>query len=299
MKFDVKVPTWLKRVGYKAYKYRADITFISGSTLRAVGTGLFIRATRKNEPAIQDYISKKKQITQAEDLNEEERKKLSKDNTLAVVKTSAKNYALPVAVSIAGTGLEIYSHVSLKSDLSKTSALLTSTVAAYELLKERIIAEEGEDKWREYAYGQKVESVVETDEEGNTTESKNIDFGSDGFFSAMFDEYSVNFETARAANKNYLTIAQNCWDAKLQSGGKKNVIFLRPVWEMIFGRENLKDYPKEWANAGWVATNPDGTINHISFGIDSNDKATLAFKDEETPYVRLVFNCAPNVYDLL
>ena len=310
----------LKVFGAKAWNHRADIAFVSGTVGTAIGTYLFVKAAKKNEPVIEAYKERKKEIAESEDCSDEEKRHATRDNTIAVVKGSAKNYVLPATVSAVSYGLQIYSHVKTTSDLSKLNTALTASVAAFEALKQRIIATEGEDKWREYAYGEKLgnQTIVDMEtgeilEDGEKTLGTpcNLDFSFP--FTA---ETSPEYQDYKGANKNRLCIIQSAWEQRLHMDGKKGFVMLRPVFESVFGAGSLRRFPAEWANAGWPAMNPDGTINHISFGfhpvaenptlnikgrpLESFPQATQDFWTEKRNDVRIVFEgVVPNIYDVI
>lgn len=300
MNYEAIKRTFVK-LGYKVYNHRADIAFVTGMVGTAVGTGLFVKGAIKNQEVIQNYKDKKKQIEGASDLSEEDKKKLTKENVTEVITGSVKNLGAATAVSAAGYGLEIYSHVKLNSDLTKASAVANGLAASLAMIQQRVIADQGEDKWREYAYGDAIQQVAEVDPEtGEVTESSTIQYGSSSIydFSEMFNEQTAGkevsgpWQSSKGSNKNFLCINLDCWNDRLHI--YKKDIFLRDVWESIFG--NLNGFRKEWANAGWTYEDYDGTTNSISYGLQSKDAATKMFWDEQTPDVRLVFNCYPDVY---
>lgn len=316
MGFNIKDIGWgLKRLGLKAWNHRADIAFVTGTVGTGVGTYLFVKASKKNAPVIEEYKAKKKEIAENENYTDEEKRHETRENTLMVAKKSAKNYALPVVVSGASYGLQIYSHIKKTSDLAVKNAALTASVAAYEALMAKIIESEGEDRWRELAYGENRMDVGDINEDGSVTMNTVTDLGTRGIdFSFPFDDsvdatgkpLCTEWQEAKGANKARLCILESTWDDKLQRSGKKGIIFLRPVFESVFG--SLKAFPAEWANAGWPAMNPDGTINHISFGFRPTDgrpietfpQSTQDFWNEKSNNVRIVFEgVVPNVYDVI
>lgn len=291
----------VKKIGYKLWDKRGDIAFVAGMAGTAVGTYLFVKGSQKNVPVVEAYKKKKQEIAES-NCTEEEKRKMTRDNAITAFKGSVRNYAAPVVVTSASYGLQIYSHIKLHSDLDKVSALANGLSATLALIQQRITEAEGEDKWREYAYGQKVKTTEVVDfETGEVSHENEIDLG-DGYieFSIPFNEITAGpesiYEKYKGANKTALLISQNCWNDKLNRH-PNGFILLSSVWESIFG--NLNKFPKEWSRAGWMPKRGTEPITIISFGLDSKDAATVAFMNDETPDVRLVFNCVPDVYAVM
>ena len=90
------------------YNNRANIAFYGGTALTMIGTGLFVHATRKNEPVITDH-----KLAMA--LVSEDDKQTKRDICKKTVKETAKNYALPVAVSGIGYAFTFYGNITLTS----------------------------------------------------------------------------------------------------------------------------------------------------------------------------------------
>lgn len=289
------------KIGLKLWKHRSDIAFVVGTAGTITGTVLFVKASKKNAPAVEKYKNKKAEIESRKDTEDEEIvKKETKDNTLMIIKESVKNYALPTVVSVTGYALQTFAHVEMRSDLTKANTALAASVAAMEAIKDRIVKAEGEDKWREYAYGQSVSSVVETDENGNFVEHKEVNLGSGNVdFSVEYDESAATYDEYKNANKDTLMLLENAWQDKLNVS--KEIVWLRNVWNSIFG--DTEKFPKEWANAGWIPDCNDPAHDHISFGIrpeagKEQDEATKLFWKGEVPNVRLVFNCYYDIYNI-
>ena len=291
----------VKKIGYKLWDKRGDIAFFAGLAGTAAGTYLFVKGTQKNAPVMEAYKKKKQEIAES-NCTEEEKKKMTRDNALTAFKGSARNYAAPIVVTSASYGALIYFRAKVNSDLGKATALANGLSATLALIQKRITDAEGEDKWREYAYGQKVKTTEVVDfETGEVTHENEIDLG-DGYveFSIPFNEITAGpesiYDKYKGANRTALQISQSCWNEKLLRHSNK-IILLSAVWESIFG--NLDKFPREWSRAGWVSKRGTEPIVRISFGLDSKDAATVAFMNGETPDVRLVFNCVPDVYAVM
>lgn len=293
------VKTIAKTFGRFVYHNRADIAFYGGLVGSAVGTGLIVKGAVKSQPALVEYKEKKKQITEASDLSEEEKKKLSTENTVTTLKTVGKNVAPGIIVEAASKGAEIYGHHTLHTELDGATTLANTLAASIALIHERVVADQGEDKWREYAYGQNLEQVEVVDTEtGEVTTEQNVTFNGEGIndFSRDFS-LSTKYSDTPHTNKHTLMLLKDCWNNKLHMYARPNdKVFLRDVWENVFG--SLDGFKEEWANAGWIYEDIDGTTMSIEFWpkVEEMDAQTYAFWHERSDDVRIVFNCYPNVY---
>lgn len=297
----------VKNIGRVLYHNRSDIAFYGGLVGSAVGTGLLVKGAMDSHDDLVKYKNKKEEISQSE-FSEDDKKKLQKENTIITVKSVGKKCLPGVVVQGVSYGAEVWGHHELHTELDGATALANGLAGTIAVLHSRIAAAEGEDKWREYAYGQNVESVVNVDNStGETTESVSVKYDNDGIYDFSRDyNLSEKYSDVRGINKNTLVILRNCWNQKLQNNitslGRKDPykkVFLRDVWMSVF--ENLDGFKEEWANAGWIYTARDGSRMNISFFPEKEsemDAATLAFWKEQTPDVKIVFNCYANVYDI-
>lgn len=280
----MKISDAFKTLKLKAYKNRGDIAFFGGMGMTAVGTGLFVRSTIKNRDNVDNYNEIKAQI-ESEDLTDDERSSKLKDLRSESLTTTVKNYAVPVAVSAAGYGLEIYGHQSVKSDLVAVSVALNGMTAAYEALKAKIIENDGNDKWAEYTGitydhdGNMVLPVIKTPHEH------------------LFYEPHVNWSPNKGANKAFLLGKWNELEHKLS----KTWVLLEYQALDILGYDAAMELKAGNVSltSGWVY-NPNIIGEHqIDMGFDAQDDATRLFWDEVEPSFLIRFNCVDNVYDYI
>ena len=285
-----KITRALNKVGLKLYKHRADIAFFGGMGLTAVGTGLFVKSTF-NQAEINATHKAEKKIVEDTDSADEKLKELNR----ITLKKTVKNYALPVAVTAAGYGLEIYGHQSVKSDLAVASTALNGMTAAYEAIKARIIQEEGEDAWAKYANGVEVIDVYDLDDPNNP-EKKVIFDENYAPHEYLFYEPNRYWSPNKGCNKAFLLGKMNELEFKLKH---KGVLFEHEALEALG-----YDLKIELANgiisptAGWV-DDPKKTGPQIDFGLEYQDEATKRFWDEDEPSVMLRLNCVDDIYRYL
>lgn len=286
----------ITKIGLKLYKHRADIAFFGGMGLTAVGTGLFVKSTFKQAEINRDHENRKFIVEADDSYSEEEKTNELNENNRNTLKKSIKNYALPVAVTAAGYGLEIYGHQSVKSDLAIASTALNGLTAAYEAIKARVIAAEGEDKWAEYANGVQVYDEFNP-EDPNSPMGEKIRFTENYEpHSYLFYEPNPNWNPNKGCNKAFLLGKLNELEHKLVENG------------VLFEHEALcslgYDLPMELKNgivsptAGWVY-DPKAIGPQISFGFDYDDEATKRFMSEDEPSVMIRFNCVDDIYNYI
>lgn len=297
MSFD-DVKYFLKKVGYTIYDKRADIAFFGGMGLTVGGTVMMVKATNDIQPWFQEHRARMNAIDADTEMSEEEKKKNRREINRQTLFKLLKVYSLPVIIEAGGLAAEIYAHSELKSDLAETGAALSAVTVAYEGLKSRIISAEGEEKWREYAYGDKVKTSTIVDmQTGEVSEEVSVDYGATdaGLYSFLFYEPNIHFSKVKGINRRFLLLTLDNCNRELAS---KGVMTLHRVLELL-GADIFIDCGEKTSKAGWVYRNPDGSTNSIDFGLNSNDEATRRFMRDEENSVRLEFNCVPNVYKLM
>lgn len=291
-----KITIFVTKVGLKLYKHRADIAFFGGMGLTAVGTGLFVKSTFKQVEINKRHNDIKDFTESFENADEELKEETLKRNNRDTLKETVKNYALPVAVTVAGYGFEIYGHQSVKSDLAIASTALNGMTAAYEAIKARVIAAEGEDKWAEYANGVQIYDEFNP-EDPNASNDKKVRFTENYVpHNYLFYEPNPNWSPNKGCNKAFLLSKINELEYKLKH---KGVLFEHEALETL-GYE-LKTELKNGIispTAGWVY-DPDKSGPQISFGFDFDDEATRRFVDELEPSVMLRFNCVDDIYNYI
>lgn len=290
-----KIMRFATKIGLKLYKHRSDIAFFGGMGLTALGTGLFVKSTFKQVEINKRHNDIKDFTESYEDADEELKEETLKRNNRDTLKETVKNYALPVVVSVAGYGLEIYGHQSVKSDLAVASTALNGMTAAYEAIKARVIATEGEDKWAEYANG--VQVYDEVNVEDPNVVNKKVNFTENyAPHSYLFYEPNRNWVPNKGCNKAFLLGKMDELEFKLK---QKGVLFEHEALESL-GYELRTELKNGIISptAGWVY-DPHKDGHQISFGFDFGDEATKRFMDELEPSVMIRFNCVDDIYNYL
>ena len=218
------------------------------------------------------------------------------------LKKSVKNFALPTTVSAAGYGLQLYGRHTYKDDLSKVSLALNGMTAAYEAIKAKVIENEGEGKWAEYASGVKVCNWQEGDlDTGAVQEMSEVEFGENHEpHTYLFYEPNPNWNPNKGCNKAFILGKLNEVEFKL----KKRGFILEIEILDILGEDpevikQLVKTGKVSVTSGIVYDENRPFERQVSFGLDYPDEATKRFMSELEPSVMLRFNCVNNIYDYI
>lgn len=248
-----------KKLMNKVYENRADIAFVGGMILTTIGLGKTIVATHKNHDTIENYKDTIKALNEdfeneaiSEEVFKEERKQLVKET----VTTTAKVYAVPAGLYVAGEVMKLYSHRTQKILLKGAEMTIAGLTAK--------LVEEAKDH--------PLELPKPVDKNGNElvmTKVADRDF----VFEYIFDETNPNFSKAPWANKMFLTQMENSWNAVFPQGAGY------AVCEIIrsLGANPEVDFIDANVMTILPYKNDDGTFNHISFGLDHNDPMTHRF----------------------
>lgn len=296
MKIPAVICCNVKMLMHKAYKHRADITFFGGMALTMVGTGLFVKATNEIQPVLEAHrdlmagADSTEDYAKAEEEKENkdhakqlyaEAKKARKDITRKTTKELVKTYAAPVAVSVVGYGLELYSHKELKSDLATASIALNSVTAAYEALKTKM----GDQAVSDARFEERVSN------DGETTTS--IDLIDDPH-TMWFGSDNPNFSKSRDGSRAFIMQMFNTFDWQMHN--RDWVLFESDVRKALGEKDDLNlSFKRQHPYAGWVLNK----TAPLDFGLYSNDERTKAFMDGTEPSVWLRFNAVENVYDYI
>lgn len=246
----------IKKLFEKIYENRADIEFIGGMILTAVGVGATIRATHKNHDTIEFYKDRMTEIDMLpeDEVSEEARKTMRKETLKETVKTTAKAYAIPAGILVAGQGLEAISHRTQKGIIKGANAVIAAMAAkAVEEIKEH---------------------PLELPEEIKADMPCEIEFADDGFeVKYLFDSTNPNYSKYPGANLRFIKSMEQSWDRSFPS------MDLVMPYEIIrsLGANPLVDFKEKDMYKAFIYKNEDGSVNGISFGLDHDDEATHRF----------------------
>lgn len=243
------------------------IMIVAGSAGCVGATVLACRATRKIDEKVGPHLTEIAEIREDEDHTKGELVKVYASTGVAVAKT----YAIPAVLMTASLGSIIFSHRMM---LKKTAALgesLALTTAAFNEYRQRVIADLGEEKDKEYLYGTKSKKITEeyTDEDGKTKkkkvpvqvlEDKNVMSPYARIFDSSNDKW---YDEDFYYNLQMLKTTQANWNNILKLEGH---VFLNQVLrDLGFETTEVGQY------VGWIydESKNDGTDNYIDFGMST------------------------------
>lgn len=280
-------------------KYSPEIKFIFG--VFSLGAALY--TTHKAALKSQQIVARKKELEQTieeakemvetgeipeEEYTKEDVKLDIRKKNFEYVTSMAKNYALPALC----TGVSIWLFHGAVMDYKN---LFVGMGAAYNALMVKYNdkmafykKELGKEKFDELEEGFKTNQIVRAQSTGLTDpEEKEAQRKKENPYSRFFDEDHPDWTGNPEVDKYWLLIHQNLLDEKLQRVG---YLFLNDAY-LACG------YAETDAGRvmGWVRDNPDGTINHVDFGIfNINNRASRWFVNGLEPIFLIDFNVDPS-----
>lgn len=196
----------------------------------------------------------------------------------AYVKATWKGVAL-VAGGVVMTGV---SHATIADQLKVATTTLAATSLSYDNYRKRVIEDQGEEKDHEYLTGDGIVKTVEMKEDGTTvettipvrsSETMNREYIPHSFF---FDESSnPNWTKDPIANRQFLESVERWVNQELEGYGFITENMIRKAVGAPFVKAG------QWA--GTPYKNPDGTVNHITFGMEKDTVAAQRFRDGIEP----------------
>lgn len=280
-----------------AYRNRATIATVAGMACVAVGTGVVIsKATQAAEVAEELHVKSNniKRRDAAEDWeSKQERSKARRDMLGFAVKEYSRTYALGVGIELVGLGLIGWSDYTQNSQIATISTMLASTTATLSAVKERVIADQGEEKWQQYLLGPQCTTVDVMPDGTIIQTTEPIDNPNRGanlpphcFF---FDEANPNWEKDAIYNRDFLEAHQRWLNEKLWAEG------------FLFENDIRRDLGEPIVKSGWTsgifAQDKNGNRNYISFGLDAKNPAAQAFRDGTEPSILIQLNVEDNILE--
>jgi len=248
------------------------------------------RAAVKSQPAVQDF--KDELATIESDFNEktiseEERKSLILQEYGNFAFEISKAYAFPVVLGLASAAALTKSHQILTARNAALTAAYAGLDKLFKEYRQRVIAELGEQKDQEFAYGSTSKDIVAYDEAGNPViqEKKSIPKDAKSLYGAWFDEANRNWSKNNGYNYTFLDNQQQWANLQLKSRGH---LFLNEVYDLI----GLPRTP-EGAIVGWIYYGKEGSDGYVDMGFHKNPDFVAGFERN----VFLDFNVDGVIYD--
>ncbi|AXQ61288.1 hypothetical protein SEA_LIBERTYBELL_47 [Streptomyces phage LibertyBell] len=234
---------------------------IAGVVATAVLAG---RATLKASAVLQEAEENLKSVEQ-DDKNPVDVEKSVFSTQVKTAIEIAKIYA-PTVIMGTVTVLSFMGSVKiLRARNAAISAAFAATNTAFNNYRERVVADQGEGKDREYMYGGTEMEIVEEGPNGPETrtvtavDAQDIKDGKIGSpYAKVFDETNINFSRIPGRNSDFIQ-GQMLWANDLLNS--KGIVFLNDVYELL-GFERTEAGQR----VGWVKGSQEGD-SYITFGL--------------------------------
>ena len=293
----MNVKSSLKAIGAVAYKNRAKIETAVGIGLVAIGTGVIISKAKK-AVEVSNRLEEINHEIRVKDANDEweskkERSVARKELVKEAVVGYSKTYGLGITAVAGGIGLIIISDITMNKELAAVTTLAASYASTLSLVKDRVIADQGEEKWQEYLLGPQF-TTVDVMPDGTviqTTEpvdnpNRGANLPPHCFF---FDEASPNWEKDARMNRDFLETHLRWLNDKLWAEG------------FLFENDIRRDLGVPIVKTGWTAgifaEDKDGNRNWLTFGLDAKNSRAQAFRDGIEPTILIQLNVEDNIIE--
>lgn len=245
-------------------KHSPAIMFSAG-VVGTVGTVvLACRATLKVEDVLDEADKKRLQIKTMVHENYSEKDR-TKDNLYLSVQTVAavtKLYAPAIGLGIVSVGLLTGSHITLSRRNVAITAAYKAVEESFESYRDRIRADVGEEKEREYYRGVTTDEIHDT-KKGTVTTRKFVNPGGGPLspYSRYFDESNQNWKDVPEYNMLFLRATQQYANQRLNQRG---YVLLNDVYDDLG-----MDRTKEGCVVGWLKKRSDqeDRDGYIDFGV--------------------------------
>lgn len=204
-----------------------------------------------------------------------------------------KLYGPAFIVGVASIGCLTGAHVTMNRRNAGLMAAYATVDTAFKQYRERVIADQGEEKDKEYAYGVDTKDVYSEKKNGEPVVKKQKTAAGTSMYARFFQKPNFNFEEDPNHNIFFLKSQQTYANQKLQAQG---YVMLCDIYDAL----GFERTPESMV-VGWVKNNPRGGNGYISFGCWDDDRmeAFYDFVTGRENRILVDFNVDGVVYDLL
>jgi hypothetical protein len=274
----------IARTILETQKSSPKLLFVTGIIGFGVTVVLASRATLKADEFLEDAQKDKVQL---ETLNHPQYTELDrqKDMTLFYMKSCAQLMKLYAPTVIVGT-LTILSLTKSHNILAQRNAALTAAYVAiqksFDAYRERVRAELGDDKDREFKHG--VEMVeIKNEKNGKVKQVKRAGEVDPETYTRIFDQLCPDWSPYPDNNRTFLQCQEKYMNDLLQLNGH---VFLNEVYDRL-------GIPRSMAGSvvGWIFDPDNPNIdNYIDFGAFDSNQNMIDFMNGRSKGVWLDFN---------
>lgn len=281
------------RAALKLKKHSPRILFVAG-VIGMVGTSVVsARAAVKVQPKLEVTKSKLNEI-QRYSREGKMTDETTKAETVQLYREIGfdmfKAYAPAVVLGIASVAALTKSHQILTARNAAVGAAYAGLDKAFKEYRQRVIAELGQEKDTEFAFGSETRDIVVYDKDGNPQieQIKKISKDAEGIYKVLFDENNRNWEKPQGYNYTWLDSQMRWANELLQRRGH---LFLNEVMD-ILGFDRVP----EGQLVGWIYdSSDDNQPGYVDFGIHRQTDFVAGFERN----VWLEFNVGGSVFDLI
>ena len=278
----------LKALGATIYKNRAKIETVAGMGLVVIGTGVVISKAKKATEVAYDLEDMNDRIHQKDADDEWESKKERSKEVRSMIKYAAveytKTYAVGLTCVAGGLVLIGISDVTMSKELTAAWGLVSSYAATLANVKDRVIADQGEEKWQEYLLGPQM-TEVEVLPDG-TVVQKTVPLDNPNRSAGLpphcilFDESNPNYEKDARHNLDLLENRLRWLNERLDKE------------EFLWENDICRYIDADLVACGWTAGIPKWTTDpktgermrlYLTFGLDAQNPAAQRFRDGIEP----------------
>lgn len=274
----------------KGRKHAPAVLFVAGTLGVVAATVLACRATLKMEEVLDEIHSDLDKARALEDPRYSDTDR-QKDLALIYLKGSGRiftMYAPALGLGVLSILALTGSHVMLTKRNAAAVAAYAAIDKGFREYRQRVMAELGEDKDREFRYGKNVKTIVEETEQGPVTKDMIHFDGDPSIYARVFDDSCPMWQKYPDYNRLFLKCQQNYANDLLNARGH---VFLNEVYDML----GMK-HSQAGSVVGWIKGDGDGFID---FGIFTSlhSHATRDFVNGWNDRVLLDFNVDGIIYD--
>lgn len=283
----------------KTKKNSPTIMFVGGVVGFGATVFLASRATLKFDEVIEEHEVLMSRAKSAREIAPEDYsdKDLAAEKLKVYARTVAKMtklYGPALLVGAASIGALTGSHVTLTRRNGALMAAYATLAKGMEEYRQRVIADVGEDKEREYRYPTEEKEIYSEGKKGEPKVERIKVASGTSMYAKFFDIDNENWNQSPEHCLHFIKMHQDFLNIKLNARGH---VFLNEAYDAL-GMPRTK----EGQIVGWVLDNPRGTgDNHIDFGIwdDSRVDRLLDFVNGHETGILVDFNVDGVVYDLI
>lgn len=276
-------------------KHSPTLLFGAG-IVGVVGTVVLAsRATLKVEGILDEHSKTLEKINVVEiaGYSEEDRQK---DKVVLYIQTAlkfTKLYGPAVLIGAASIASLTGSHYILTQRNTGLMAAYAALDKGFRAYRERVIADVGEDKDREYRHGVETVEITKKTKNGEKTTTEVRAAGLPSIYAKFWGlDTSTSWNPQPEYNLMFLRAQQNYFNDQLQARGH---LFLNEVYDQLG-----LDHTKEGALVGWVKDSKNGD-NFVDLGIFNKEMQPQHFDffTGREDGVWLDFNVDGVIYDLI